>query len=99
MASRQRSLATNHLHHSLKLDYETALATMAETSSIYLYFRNPKIASIFQAVSRRVQAFWAKIDAACVGNRRGPCILGIIRADEYMKFQSACLDATDATAR
>jgi len=60
-----------------KLDYETVLATVAETSPVCLYLRNPKIASIFQAVSRRVQAFWAKIDAACVGNRRGSCILGI----------------------
>jgi len=71
-------------------------ATVAETSSIYLYFCNPKIVSIFQAASRCVKAFWAKIDAACVGNRRGPYILGITWADEYMKFQSACLDATDA---
>jgi hypothetical protein len=52
--------------------------------------------SIFQAVSRRVQAFWAKM---CGGNRCGPCILSITWADEYTKFQSACLDATDATAQ
>jgi len=82
-----------------KLDYKIVLATVAGKSSIYLYFRNPKIMSVFQAASRRVQAFWAKIDAACVGNRRGPYILGITWADEYMKSQSACLDATDATAR
>ena len=64
-----------------KLDYETVLA-------IVCLPRNPKIVSIFQAASRRVQAFWAKIDAACVGNRCGPCILGITWADEHMGFQS-----------